>query len=221
MSRLLLVRHGQASFGAEDYDNLSELGTEQSRLLGAALARRGVVPTAVVTGGMRRHRQTADALLAGGGWDLPRSVDTGWDEFDHLQVLAVHGAPDDPDEAASKAGFQRWFEEATARWIGGGEDDAYDESFRTFTTRVEDALRRAVTSLHDAPRNSTVVVCTSGGPVAWAATTLLGGGADLWLRLNPTTVNSSHSTVVVGSRGTTLVSLNEHGHLPVDAITYR
>lgn len=221
MSRLLLVRHGQASFGAEDYDQLSGLGTEQSRLLGESLARRGVVPTAVITGAMRRHGQTADALLAGGDWDVPTSVDGGWDEFDHLQVLAVHGSPDDPDEASSRAGFQRWFEQATARWIGGEDDAAYDESFRTFTTRVEDALGRAVASVQQLPRNSTVVVCTSGGPVAWAASSLLGGGSDLWLRLNPTTVNSSHSTVVVGSRGTTLVSLNEHGHLPMDSITYR
>ncbi|MGH9676067.1 MAG: phosphoglycerate mutase family protein, partial [Candidatus Acidiferrum sp.] len=34
MGRLVLVRHGQASFLQQDYDKLSELGEKQSRLLG-------------------------------------------------------------------------------------------------------------------------------------------------------------------------------------------
>ncbi|NUQ87355.1 MAG: histidine phosphatase family protein, partial [Glycomyces artemisiae] len=58
MGLLLLVRHGQASFGADDYDVLSETGWEQARLLGRWLAERRVTPTAVVQGGMRRHRET-------------------------------------------------------------------------------------------------------------------------------------------------------------------
>ena len=56
-----LIRHAQASFGAADYDNLSELGHRQSAALGAALKRQGVVPDAVFIGGgagmapMRSH----------------------------------------------------------------------------------------------------------------------------------------------------------------------
>ena len=64
MGQLLLVRHGQASWDADDYDVLSETGWEQSRLLGQALAARGIMPDVVVHGGMRRHRETAEACLA-------------------------------------------------------------------------------------------------------------------------------------------------------------
>ena len=78
MSSILLVRHGQASFGAADYDDLSPTGHEQSRVLGAALAARGVRPDLLVTGRMRRHGQTADGVLAGAGWDTPVEVDAGW-----------------------------------------------------------------------------------------------------------------------------------------------
>jgi broad specificity phosphatase PhoE len=60
MGVVLLVRHGQASFGTDDYDVLSETGWEQARLLGAWLAGRGVTPDVVVRGGMRRHRETAE-----------------------------------------------------------------------------------------------------------------------------------------------------------------
>jgi hypothetical protein len=53
------------------------------------------------------------------------------------------------------------------------------------------------------------------------AATLLGGGVDMWMRLNPVTVNASLCRVVVGSRGTTLLTVNEHGHLAPDEVTYR
>ena len=64
MSLLLLVRHGQASWGAHDYDRLSSVGTQQSRVLGAALAARGVRPDLVLRGSMTRHRETAEAAVA-------------------------------------------------------------------------------------------------------------------------------------------------------------
>ncbi len=218
MSRVLLVRHGQASFGAEDYDNLSPLGQEQTRLLGAHLARRGVVITHLVSGAMRRHLQSAEQILSGGGWDVEIHSDEGWNEFDHRQVLLSHGAPSDEGSVADRTTFQRWFEDATAAWIRGDADAAGHETFAEFTRRVEGAFTHLLGSL---PADATALVSTSGGPVAWIAAHLLGGGADLWQRLNPTTVNSSHATVVVGSRGTTLVSLNEHGHLDVGRISYR
>lgn len=222
MSKILLVRHGQASFGAADYDNLSDLGHEQSRVLGAALAARGVVADVVVAGEMRRHAQTAAAVLDGAGWSSEVAVDAGWNEFDHLQVLAVHDQPTTAEGESEKAAFQRWFEEATLRWTSGEHDEAYDESFAAFTSRVEAATVRLADAL---PSRGTAVVLTSGGPVAWACATLLadaaGARTDLWLRLNPVSVNTGTSTVIRGSRGTTLVSFNAHDHLAPDLITYR
>jgi broad specificity phosphatase PhoE len=63
MGHILLVRHGQAQFGTDDYDRLSDLGREQSRLLGECLAKRDRRIDAAVTGNMRRHRETAEACL--------------------------------------------------------------------------------------------------------------------------------------------------------------
>src|SRR3569623_387038 len=90
MSVVLLVRHGQASWGAADYDELSALGEQQSRTLGAALAGRGVRPDLIVRGAMKRHRQTAEAAAAGAGWAGPVVEDRGWNEFDHRQMLELH-----------------------------------------------------------------------------------------------------------------------------------
>lgn len=220
MGRLLLVRHGQASWDAEDYDVLSEAGWEQSRLLGRALAARGLVPDVVVTGGMRRHRETAEACLGELAPALAPEVDPGWDEFDHVAVLGRLTAPFE-GRTPSRAEFQEWFEAATDRWTGGRFDQEYAESFTAFTDRVGAALRRTSEAA------GTVLVFSSGGPIAWAAASLLadepGVAGGLWRRLNPVCVNSGVTRLVTGRRGVTLVGFNDHGHLDAvpDLLTYR
>jgi broad specificity phosphatase PhoE len=220
VGQILLVRHGQASFGSADYDALSPLGFEQSRLLGAALGARGITAAAVVGGAMRRHRETAETCAAAAGWDAgDLVVDSGWDEFDFLSVLAVHPQPGGVEEP-SKAEFQKWFETATAAWIAG-EDRPYAETFAAFTERVDAALARTV----DLAAGGDVAVFSSGGPVAWAVATLLtdGGSADLWTRLNRMMVNSALTRVISGSRGLNLLSYNEQSHLDGvhGALSYR
>lgn len=217
MSRILLVRHGQASWGAEDYDQLSALGESQARTLGAALAAQGITPDVLISGKMLRHAQTAVGVCEAAGWELPVTTDEGWNEFDHLQVLARHPAPEGVDLMADPRAFQSWFEAATLRWTGGEHDD-YDESFAHFSARASAALDRAIGVLE--PRG-TAVVFTSGGPIAWAAATRLDGDAHLWLRLNQVTINASVTSFVVGARGATLLAFNEHTHLSPDHQTYR
>jgi broad specificity phosphatase PhoE len=220
MGVILLVRHGQASWGAEDYDQLSGRGTEQAGLVGRCLAERGVRPTVLVSGAMRRHVQTTSAMRESAGWDAEAVVDDGWNEFDHVQMLEVHGPPDgaEPGAQLSRQEFNAWFDAATVRWTSGEHDSEYDEPFAAFTERVQSALRRTAGRLGS---GDVAVVSTSGGPISWVAATLLGGGTDTWGRLNPVMVNASLTKVVVGSRGTSLVSFNEHGHLEPDAVTYR
>lgn len=219
MGVILLVRHGQASWGAADYDVLSGRGEAQARQVGAALGARGLTPTRLVTGTMRRQRHTASLAAEAAGWAVEARVDGGWDEFDHVQQLAVHGPPDGTEPGQlTRREFDAWFDAASERWTSGRHDADYDEPFHAFARRVEAAFRRTVAGLGS---GDVAVVVTSGGPIAWVAATLLGGGVDTWMRLNPVTVNASLAKVVVGSRGTTLVSLNEHGHLEPDHVTYR
>lgn len=227
MGRVLLVRHGQASWGADDYDVLSPTGWEQSRLLGRALASR-LDPERLLLarGGLRRHRETLDGIAEGAGWALGDdvAVDAGWDEFDHLGVLAHHG--DDPDAAAAgedRAAFQAWFERATMAWATGTGTADHAETYAAFLARTEAALRAVV----ERAEGRDAVVVTSGGVVAACASALLDLGEDAgvraraWNRLNTVVVNSAVTTLVVGRRGTTLVSFNEHVHLEGGPLTYR
>jgi len=217
VSLLLLVRHGQASWGAADYDNLSPLGIEQGRLLGSHLAGQGLLPTRAWVGGMRRHAQTAEAVIGGAGWDLPVVADPAWAEFDHVDLLRVHGDPEVVD-GMTMDDFNAHFDAAVEGWVRDERRGEYAESFADFTGRVEVGLTSAADAL--AP-GETGVVFTSGGPVSWVAAHLLGAGPRQWGRLNPVQVNTGLSRLVVGRRGVTLVSLNEQSHLTSETLTYR
>ena len=120
MGMVLLVRHGQASFGADDYDVLSETGVEQSRVLGACAGRAGRR-----AGGRRarrdaaaaRHRDRDGRRRPAGRW--PRSWTRGGTSSTTSRVVARAAPTAEPLDVGGPAGFQRLFEEATARWAGG------------------------------------------------------------------------------------------------------
>ena len=219
MGQLLLVRHGQASWDGEDYDVLSERGHRQGELLGAALADRGVRPDLVVTGGMRRHKDTVENLVAGAGLGhVGVELDVGWDEYDHVSMLAQ--VPTEfAGEKPTAAEFQSWMEQATDRWITGANAEDYHEPFADFAARVGSAFRRAA----ELAQGRVVLVVTSGGPISWVTASQLGGDASLWSRLNVVCVNTGVTKLVTGRRGVTLVSFNEHTHLESqpDLLTYR
>jgi broad specificity phosphatase PhoE len=223
VSVLLLVRHGQASFGAADYDRLSALGERQSRMLGEALAARGVRPDVVVRGSLRRHRQTAEAAVSGAGWSGEVEEDPGWDEFDRRTSTGAavdEEVAQDTDPVLDLEDRVRLFEDSVSRWASGEHDGDYHESFPAFQTRVQETLRRTLARL--GPRE-TGVVFTSGGPVSWVTAALTDGGVPSWRRMADVVVNSSVTKVVAGGRGVSLISFNEHSHLEADKalITYR
>lgn len=228
MGIVLLVRHGQASFGAEDYDVLSDVGVTQGLDLGRSLAESGVAPSVVVSGTMRRQRETAEGMVKAGGWDAPFETDGQWDEFDHLQVVETYAkaAGGIPIDVPDPRDFQVLFERSTGRWASANYDDEYPETFADFTGRVRDALAAAC---RQAGSGSTVLVVSSGGAIAAAAAMLVAPEyaaeprrlANAWQRLNAMMVNTSVTRVVVGSTGARLLTFNEHSHVPGDAVTYR
>lgn len=210
MGRIILVRHGQASWGAADYDVLSAKGEQQAEVVGRTLA--DLAPDVVVHGSMLRQRRTAELAVAAAGWQLEPRLDERWDEMDHLAVLAAQ--PQGFDGEPDRQQFQAWFEAATTRWTSGDHDDEYAESFPAFRDRV-------AAGLAELAQADTAVVVTSGGPISSVTAALLEAGLETYVRLAPVVVNTSLTTVVSGRRGLTLVAFNEHRHLADDLLTYR
>jgi broad specificity phosphatase PhoE len=212
VGQILLVRHGQASWGAADYDVLSPVGEEQATVVGRLLAT--FEPAAVVHGTMKRQQRTAELAAAAAGWDMAPTVDARWNEMDHPAILAAH--PQQFDGEPDRQQFQAWFEAATDRWTAGDHDHEYAEPYPAFVGRVGQAVA-------DLAEAGSAVVFTSGGPIASAVTQLLDAGVSTYGRLAPVVVNTSITKLVTGRRGVTLVSFNEHAHLEGEPrlLTYR
>lgn len=230
MGAIYLIRHGQASFDKADYDELSERGVEQARVLGAALRARAPQVDATFMGTLRRHRQTAEACLQAYGEAATPQVLPGLDEYDHHEIvvrfqpryanrelmLADLAESDNPRRA-----FQAMFTQAVARWVSGEHDGDYSESWPAFRARCLQALDTIIEAL---PASGTALVFTSGGPISAVAQTLLGVPDADAFRINWLLVNCGVTKVIYGSRGKHLSTLNEHGHFEgerQDLITYR
>jgi len=208
---LLLVRHGQASFGTEDYDVLSGTGHRQAAVARAALAARGVRPGRVLCGSLRRQRDTAAA------WpDAELVTDARWDEYDSADVLRAYAASLEAPGVGGSRDFQRVLDEGLAGWIAGG---AADEPWTAFRDRVAAALDDALAGLG---RGETGVVITSGGPIAACAVRALGLPEPAFVAFNRVVVNAAVTKLVAGRGGLSLVAFNEHAHLEPDRlVTYR
>lgn len=210
MGALHLIRHGQASFGSDDYDQLSERGTRQGSWLGMAWEASGFRPDWSVAGSMKRHAQTAVAALDAIDGDL-YDVDAGWNEYDHLALAGMDVTP-----TTDLRAFQQRLDAALGAWVSGAPSSV--ETFAEFSERVLRALDAAVA---EAGTGRRVAVFTSGGPIALVASHLLAGDSSLFVTLNRVVVNASVTTLIVGRGGTRLLTYNEHGHVPADQVTFR
>ena len=230
MSAVYLIRHGQASFGAADYDRLSERGEQQARVLGGALAHLSPRIGALVSGDMLRHRQTALGCLQAMGQVADCTVDAGWNEFDHVGVVTAL-RPDFSDPAVLRAelmaqadpqrAFQALFEQAVARWVGGAHDADYAETWPAFRARGKAALATLLDAL---PQGSDALVFTSGGPIAALAQDLLHIPDSDGFRLNWGLVNCGVTKLVRGRDGLRLSTFNGHAHFEGEhaaLVTYR
>lgn len=229
MATIYLIRHGQASFGKANYDQLSPLGWEQGRVLGRWLAGK-VSPAAVFGGNMRRHRETVEAIASGYGDVLPdMQVVEGFNEFDHTQVIErlrpewQEPARMSRDLAAfprPARAFQQVFEEAMVRWISGRHDDEYTETWRQFCDRVTASLE----GLIEYADGGDTLVSTSGGPIAVIAQYLLQLDDRKALEMNTVIANTSVTRILYSGPRRSLSVFNNYSHLEAEGeslVTFR
>ncbi|MEZ5076766.1 MAG: phosphoglycerate mutase family protein [Solirubrobacterales bacterium] len=213
MPTILLVRHGQASFGAEDYDALSPTGAEQARVLGAALRRRGVRIDRLASGTMQRQRETAELVAPGAAL----ATDPRWNEYDANDLLAHHSdsglrldGPAAGRPALTNREFQAAIEPALRDWVAAAEGSPGAQTWPEFAGGARAALAELAAGLE---RGQTGVVVSSGGVVAAVCAALLEAPDAAFAALNRTMVNAGVTKVAIGATGAFLVSSNDHSHL--------
>lgn len=217
---LLAIRHGQASYAAADYDQLSETGYEQSRRLGRWLAAHAPTPQRVVIGAMRRHRQTWEAVQVGyvdAGVELPEAeIDADLNEFDHRSVLDGFARA----EPAARAAFastgdgprpapQQILAQLLAALTAWSEDRIEDvpERWQQFQTRTRAAASRLL------PSHGTVLAISSGGVISQIAQAALETSDARAIELNLSLRNSALSEFHARSDSLRLGSWNALPHL--------
>jgi len=226
MTRLMLMRHGQASFGAADYDQLSATGVLQASYLGLVMRERGEAVDGVWHGPMQRHRQTAQSWLEAYGGVHALREHAMFGEFDHREVIGCH-EPRYRDHAvlmrelagtaSAPTAFADMFKAALARWQSGEHDGDYLEPWPAFQSRCTRAM---MDFAGPDGAGGTHLIATSGGVIAAIAQHLLGLGNAATMQLNWNIANAS-ITCIQHTRqdGWKLVSLNEHAHFRGDQRT--
>jgi broad specificity phosphatase PhoE len=205
MTAVYLLRHGQASFGAADYDTLSPVGKQQAVVLGEELRRREVDVHAVWSGTLRRQLGTAAVCLEAAGLTLPVTEDARWNEYDHIGLVPA-GQPA-PEQSRD---FQRMLDEAIESWITGGHAAGSTGTWLEFAGATKGALERVLAGL---PKGRSALVFTSAGVISAICAALLSAPQPAtFIALNRTMPNGAITKLVSGRSGVSLVSVNEHGH---------
>ena len=222
MAELYLVRHGQASFGSSNYDQLSPMGVQQSLWLGQYFAERDIQFDKVIIGTQLRHRQTAEQICSGMGIMPEFELHAGLNEYDFQALFRALG-DDHPDIRQLATGDKRSFYKALRQvlllWARNQLKDNVPETWDEFDRRVNAAcefIRHC--------KAQRVLVVSSGGPIGMLSRQVLEAPAHTAIELNLQIRNSSFSHYYFSADSVKLASFNNIPHLDqpgrLDAISY-
>ena len=210
MGTLYLVRHGQASFGADDYDNLSELGHQQSVRLGEYWKAKGMKFDAVLVGTLQRQVQTLDGMLEGLGKTANALAWPGLNEYDSAAVIAtIHPEPlQKPDTPELYRHHFRLLRDALTQWMNGVTSPRGMPSYVDFQKGVTSALDHVRTQYE-----GNVLLVSSGGPISTAVGHVLGTSPETTIELNLRIRNASVTEFAFTPKRHMLVTYNTLPHL--------
>ncbi len=227
MGQLYLIRHGQASFGAEDYDNLSELGHQQAERLGAYFKQKNLQFDAVITGTLRRHTQTWQGIAQGAGFAHEPLQMPGLNEYDsHAVIATIHpGKLEKPDTPELYRHHFRLLKDGLTQWMNGVVSPAGMPSYVDFQQGVVDALdhvRKTHTADKASGKSGNILIVSSGGPIATAVGHILGTTPEATIELNLRIRNCSITEFAFTPKRHMLVTYNTLPHLEAlpDWVTY-
>jgi broad specificity phosphatase PhoE len=211
MGKLYLVRHGQASFGAADYDQLSDLGRQQCERLGAWFRSHDVRFDAVLTGTLKRHAQSLAAIETGLGATHTAQAQPELDEYDsHALIRTVHEGPLPPVKTAPEARVHfQLLRDGLLRWMQG---QTLPEGMLRYTAFVA-GIEAALAHLRQRHADGTTLVVSSGGPISMAIGHVLGLQPEAVIELNLHLRNSAVCELRMTAKRLHLMSFNTLPHL--------
>lgn len=236
MSKIYLFRHAQASFGADNYDALSEKGMEQTVLLGNYLAAKKFKFDKVFVGPLQRQQHTFDIvknIYAKNNLPIPEPIlvnglrehvghialDKGIPELQKTvpfikEMLAKMKA--NPKRA--RANRLLMFQQFMDQWVEGKIEVEGVVSWKEFRQDVREGLRTILDSTGSGETNAAF---TSGGTISSIAAEALNITEERSVAsLNFSIRNTSYSSFFYSKGRFNLLSLNEIPHLPEEMVTF-
>jgi broad specificity phosphatase PhoE len=236
MSDFYMIRHGQASFGEEDYDRLSPIGVVQAGIVARQWVSIGRKIDAIYVGSMKRQADTAEALVC--AYEdkqmlVPEIIiDAAFDEYDSGSVFEAQlpGMIEKdpaiseklPDIFSNRRVFQLLFQEAMYRWVSGDHDILGVTTWCDFKQRVQDGMQGV---MQTQGAKKTVAVFTSGGPISVVVQEALGLTDQMAMAQSWQVMNASVTWFKYNAKGIALAGFNDVAHLELEndkaLLTYR
>lgn len=226
MAELYLVRHGQASFGSSNYDQLSELGYQQALWLGEYFAQRNIQFDRLITGTQLRHQQTLEGIAKGmakhHSATPPSETHPGFNEYDFYALFASltdKHAHIRAYATGDKRRFYKGLKELLKLWMADELDGPLPERWADFYNRVKQAMQFATQT-----EAEKVLVISSGGPIGTIASQVMQSPPQIGMELNLQVRNSSFCHYFFNQQSLRLATFNSIPHLEwpdrFNAITY-
>ncbi|HMI74014.1 MAG TPA: histidine phosphatase family protein [Steroidobacteraceae bacterium] len=219
MGVIHVVRHGQAAFGTEHYDRLTEIGFTQARLLGGYFARRNIRFDAVFTGTLRRQTETAQGIFEGHPELGSRPLQETFPALDEYKpeavMMAFTGNFPAPAAAAARrdpVAVRDHFRVLRDALLAWAEDRTQPEGMPVWQAFQDGAVAALVEARRRFP-DGNVLIVSSGGPIAAIVAAALNAPPATAVELNLRIRNSSLTEFASTPRRHHLVSFNGLPHL--------
>jgi len=222
MTRLILIRHAQASFGSSNYDQLSSLGHQQSSWLGQHLEKRGLIPNSIICGTLTRHRETVNGILEQLNSTMTVEQNRDWNEFEFKKIIEAFllQHPEMMPSDKSPKSFFSLLKKSMLAWSHNELGHYQGETWLEFESRIIHALSKLQTE----NKEGTVWLVSSGGAIAMLLKQVLEVSNQKMIDLNFQIHNSSMTDIYLRKDKVLLSSFNQVPHLDhqerLNAITY-
>jgi len=222
MATIYLIRHGQASFGSEDYDKLSELGCRQASALGDYLAACDITFDAIYSGDLLRQRETATLACEAQPRELALQIDPRFNEIDNdaqlkylvPEIIKTNDQVRALMERGLKASkdYQKVIDAVFNYWVSPQCKETRIQSWEDYSRNVREALKDVMS---EQGGGKTIGIFTSGGTIATAVAQVLGLTGSQTYQFYEPIFNCSVSQVFYSGRKVSLSYFNDRSFLQV------
>lgn len=213
MSKIILIRHAQASLGKSNYDELSPLGIQQAKILGEYINHAGWQPDRIIAGSLIRHQQTAECILQALPQTLELESNPGWNEFNFTSLIQcfLRANPEQTPKVGDIRAFFSILKKSMLAWSNNelAVEGEQLESWNSFAERIRQAILDAGADSSDKP----TLIVSSGGAIAMLLKQILEVNAKTMIELNFQIRNTSFTEIRFKPHRQNLVAFNQVNHL--------